>query len=146
MNGFLSAAQSASGKFIKQGQRFANPGDSVTLEVRGHTSRPKMIFGTSEPEVDKNGNQIMEEMIEGLDYDAESEEEAQVVLAVSKFAQKRAIGKALMDAGVSSLEPGGILKLTYTGLGTPARPGAHPPKQFDAEYTAPEPGDTPWGA
>ena len=48
-----------------------------------------------------------------------------------------AICTACAEAG-AALEPGGVLSLTYTGVGTPSKRGYNPPKEYEASYTPPE--------
>lgn len=48
-----------------------------------------------------------------------------------------AIGDALRKAGATEPQIGGTLTVTYTGDGTPSRPGFNGPKQYSATYAAP---------
>lgn len=50
---------------------------------------------------------------------------------------QKAIGAAIITAGASDLEIGGVLGLTWTGYGTGKNP-ANPPKSYAARYQAPE--------
>lgn len=92
----------------------------------------------------KSGDPIMDQIITGLDYNAESEDEARAVMYVDKPAMRRAIGIALGEAEADDLRTGGVLTVKFTGYGV-AQGGNNPPKEFEAKYVAPEaPGDA-WG-
>lgn len=92
-----------------------------------------------------SGDPVMDQWVGGLDYNAESEEDAKAILIIEKPAQRRAIGIALKEAQVEDLETGGVLTLKFTGYGV-AQGGNNPPKEFEASYVAPEAPDNTWGA
>lgn len=119
-------------------------GQSYTIEVIGVSERQARDFETKEPKTFKDGNPIMEQVIEGLDYNAESEDEARAILLIDKAAQRQAIGRAIIEADASDLEAGGVLELTWTGYGV-GKNAANPPKAFEAKYTAPEASGNTWG-
>ncbi|GAA1994228.1 hypothetical protein GCM10009799_20400 [Nocardiopsis rhodophaea] len=52
----------------------------------------------------------------------------------------KAVRVAVRASGAPGLEVGGTLTITYTGNGTPSRPGLNPPKQYEATYAPPSPG------
>lgn len=130
MDAFTSAASSTSGKFVK----FKQPGDEFTIQVTGVGERPDEYKG--QPKLDKNGQQLMEQLIEGLDLNAASEAEAQVVLGVNKFRLRQSIGRAVLAAGGSTLQKGGTLRVVFTGYGVASQ--GNPPMEFEAEYWLPE--------
>lgn len=92
-----------------------------------------------------SGDPIMEQLIPMDDVTAASKEEAASTLYVSKQRMRAAIGRALQEAGVSDLQVGGTLQVTFTGYGTGKNP-ANPPQEFEAKYQPPAPpaGGT-WG-
>lgn len=101
--------------------------------------------GQGAPRFFPSGDPIMEQIITGLDYNAESEEEARAVMYVDKPAMRRAIGLALKEAQVDDLATGGVLTVKFSGYGV-ARGGNQPPKEFEASYVAPEAPDNAWGS
>lgn len=141
MDNFFSSATGPRGKFVK----LKDKGDTITMEITDITTRPFVPYGENTPKRDKNGNEVIEALISGMDYAAETEEEASVVLPVNKFAMRQAIGKAVEDAGGSEPQAGGVLTVTCEGDGVALKPGAYPPKAFSATYQLPEPSETPWG-
>jgi hypothetical protein len=87
-------------------------------------------FGTDILEFWPDGNPIMQTRIvlrvaDGTEW---------AVYAKGRMA--RAVTTAIVAAGASDLEVGGELEVTFTGYGTP-KPGAQPPKLFEAEYVKP---------
>lgn len=141
MSSFLQAAQ-PKGKYVK----FQNVGDSITMEITSYVKKQATEYGTNELKFWPSGDPIYEEHISGLDFNAESEDEANVVLAVSKRLMRQRIGEALQKAGASDLLPGGILTVTYVGDGPKNPKASMPPKDFSAEFQLPEPANSSWGA
>lgn len=146
MSNPFKSAIAPRGKWLKFNQEV---GQSHTIQITAPvTERQATEYvpggGRGEPKVTKDGRPVMEQLIEGLDYNAESEDEAQAILLISKYAQRAAIGRALEAAKADNLEVGGVLTLTWTGYGQ-GKPGLNPPKSFEAEYTAPEPSGEEWG-
>jgi hypothetical protein len=51
--------------------------------------------------------------------------------------QRDAILEAVVDAGAREPAVGGLVSMTFAGLGTPANVNFSPPKRYDATYTPP---------
>ena len=148
MSVFTKAA-GPSGKFLK----FPEVGTSHTIQItEKYTERQQREvvhvgggkYQQGEPKTYKSGDPMLEYVIPGLDYNAESEEDAPSVLVVKQGRQMKAIGKALLEAGAADLEVGGVLTLTFTGYGQGANP-QNPPKEYEASYAPPQPSGSPWG-
>lgn len=143
-NAFMNAVK-PKGKAAK----FATVGDSVTIqltsEVTEQQARTYVPGGQGEPKFfPKSGDPIMDQVISGLDVNAETEEDAPTVIYVDKPAQRQAIGKALLEANVDNLHTGGTLELTFSGYGV-GRVASQPPKAFTAKYWAPQAAAGSWG-
>ena len=143
MSDWLRAA-SPKGKFLS----FKTKGDTHTIEINGPIEvreqqyQGKTVRFMSGP---KEGQAKKEYLIPGLDYNAESEDEAQVILPVKEGRMMAAVGRALKEVGESQPREGGVLTLTFSGYGE-AYNGGNPPKDFTAKYVAPEVDGTDWGA
>ena len=127
----MQAATSVNGKFAT----FEKPGDEITLKVTDYTERPSTYKG--QPRRNQRGEQVMEAVIEGLDLNATSKEEAAKVITAHQWRLQRAIGKAVADAGASDIQKGGTLRVVFTDYD--AGQGQNPAKGFEAEYWLPEP-------
>lgn len=57
----------------------------------------------------------------------------------AKWEQTKAIGKAMREAKVKTMEVGGTLEIAWTGEVPPVRAGLHPTKTFQARWTPPAP-------
>lgn len=146
MSVFTKAA-GPSGKFLK----FPEVGTSHTIQItEKYTERQqrevvnvggKWVQG--DPKFWKSGDPMLEYVIPGLDYNAESAEDAPSVLVVKQGRQMKAVGKALLEADASDLEVGGILTLTFARYGQGAN-AANPPKEFEASYTPPQATGSVW--
>lgn len=142
-NAFVAAA-SPKGKGIK----FQSVGDSFTFQINAPvTERQATEFqpgGGGALKFFPSGDPIMEQVITGLDVNAESEEEAAVALYVDKKLLRAAIGRALIEAGVNEPQVGGTLQVTFSGYGHGQNP-SNPPKDFTAKYWAPQAAAGSWG-
>lgn len=57
----------------------------------------------------------------------------------AKHEQVKAIGRAMREAKVKTLDVGGTLEIAWTGEVPPKRAGLHPTKTFQARWTPPAP-------
>lgn len=131
------------GRYVK----LKDKGHTITFEITSISERPYVPYGETHPKLKRDGSTVMEIILEGLDYGAESEDEAAIVLPVNKNAMLRAIGSACKEiSGSASPQVGGILTVTCEGDGVAAKPGGYPPKAFSAGYELPEAEDNDWGA
>lgn len=133
------------GKYLSL-SKLKEVGDSYTITITGdYTERPFVPFGKTEPATTKAGKVVTEYLIPGMNHDAESEDEAQSLLVIDKYAAKRAIGKACEAVSVSDIASGGTLTISFSGYGLKKGEG-YPPKEFEATYFPPEAQGGAWGA
>lgn len=128
--------------------KFNSKGDSHTFVINGVTERQATEYvpgGQGAPKFFPSGDPIMEQVITGLDVNAASEEEAAVALYVDKKLMRQAIGKALVAAGVGEPQVGGTLQIAFSGYGVGKNP-ANPPKDFTAQYWAPQAQGGSWSS
>lgn len=138
-NPFIQAAQ-PSGNFLK----FKEVGTEHTLKIDSVTERQARDFYSKEPLFyPKSGDPIKEQWISGEYWDEDKEEVVDAVMVIDSKNKRKAIGEAMIAAEVTELQAGGVLKLKFTGYGQGAN-SANPPKEYEAEYTAPEPVGNPW--
>ncbi len=138
-NPFIQAAQ-PSGDFLK----FKEVGTEHTLKIDNVTERQATDYNSKQPlYYPKSGDPIMEQWISGQYWDEEKEELVNAIIVVSSKRMRAAIGEAMIAAEVTELQSGGVLRVKFTGYGQGAN-SANPPKEYEAEYTAPEPIGDPW--
>jgi hypothetical protein len=118
--------------------RFDQPGTVVAGTItEPPASRQARKYGTNEPEAWPSGDPVMETRVilrqkDGL---------VNAVYAKSRMA--RAITDAIVKAGATDLEVGGILVVEFTGYGEGKNP-ANPPKEYEASYVPPSDGESPF--
>ncbi|WP_346921366.1 hypothetical protein [Glutamicibacter creatinolyticus] len=130
-----------------KGLKFQKIGDEHTFQITGVTERQATEYvpgGQGAPKFFPSGDPIMEQVITGLDVNAASEDEAAVALYVDKKLLRQAIGRALLEAGVNEPQSGGTLRVRHSGFGVGKNP-ANPPKDFEAQYWAPQAQSGTWG-
>lgn len=141
-NAFVNSVK-PKGKSVK----FQSVGAEITMQITGVSEQQATTYnlnGPGEPKFFPSGDKIMDQVVSGLDVNAESEEEAAVVLFVDKLAMRQAIGKALIAKDAGEPLPGGTLRIKFTGFGV-GKNSANPPKAFEAEYWAPQAAAGSWG-
>lgn len=145
MSAFMDAIKPR-GKYLSL-SKLANVGDSYTIQITDkYTERQQTDYATKEPIFSKkSGKPVTELLIPGLNYDAESEEDAPSILVIDKWRARQAVGHALKAADVNDLAEGGVLTITYKGLGLKAEGAIAAPKDFEASYTPPAPTGDVWG-
>lgn len=138
MSAFMDAIKPR-GDFLK----FKEVGTSHTIMVQGFENRQATEFGTNKPSTYPDGNPIYDQWISGQSWN-ETEGEHDAIIVVSSRNMRAAIGRALKAVGATEPQAGGVLTITFTGFGQGKNP-ANPPKEYEAEYQAPEPAGNPWG-
>lgn len=139
----LEALSSDSGDFAPI-FKFVNPGDSITGElVDDPVTLPLNAFGTTEPKIGKDGNPVMQIMAV-LDTEQLKDEnhDGQWRTYIDKPLMKAAVLKALKLAGASTLQRGGRLTITHTGM---KQLGNGQAKDFTATYELPPEDGGPLG-
>jgi hypothetical protein len=98
-------------------------------------------YGTQEPKTWPNGDPVMEAVItlatDERDADISNDDGTRRVYASGNMLA--AIRTAVQTAGAAGIELGGTLAVLYDSDGTPSKPGFNPPKQYRAQYVAPDP-------
>lgn len=98
-------------------------------------------YGTNEPKTWSNGDPVWEAVITIAtdERDAEIDNDDGTRRIYASGAMLAAIRTAVQVAGAKGIEVGGVLAVKYDHDGTPSKPGFNPPKQFVAQYLAPDP-------
>lgn len=113
-------------------------GQIVTGTILEHpVSRQQTDMATKKPKFFKSGDPMMQVLIKlQTDLrDPENQDDDGVRTLYAKNLLLKAIGKAMVEAGVKKIEPGGFLKCKFTEKIPSGQP--QPYKQFVAQYTPP---------
>jgi hypothetical protein len=125
-NQFLTGSGSPAAKFPTIGTTVAG---TITTEP---TVVQQTAFGTNEPLAWADGSPRLQMVVE-----VNTAEGPQRFFI--KAGLKNAVADAVRAAGVTGLQVGGALSVTYTGDLAPTRPGIAGAKVYAASYTAPAP-------
>jgi hypothetical protein len=124
--------------------KFTTPGDAHTLSL---TEEPTLTqqteFGTGELKYWKDGSPRMQLVCTGSVDESErdgADDDLTRRLYLRGESQK-AVGAAVREAGVKTLEVGGVIWIKYTGDGQKGT-GGFAPKLYTAKYKKPEPGQS----
>ncbi len=134
--------------------KFNNPGDRIGgVIVEEPRTFPLTEYGSREPKVGKDGKPVMQILLTlATEVTADENHDGKWRVYIDKPLMKSAVIRALKAAGAPTLEVGGEVTVTFTGLRDTR--GGGTAKDFTAEYTAPdgplgfgelgETGDGPW--
>lgn len=134
VNDLINSGGAPTAKFPTIGTKHV--GRIVATKVQQATE-----YGTNTPKTYDNGDPIMEAVITIAtdEHDADIDNDDGTRALYAGGAMLAAIRAAVRAAGASGLEIGGTLAVLYDSDGTPSKPGYNPPKQYRAQYVAPEP-------
>ena len=121
---------------------FATIGAIVEGTVVGHPeSREQTDLATGEVKRYKSGDPMMMVLIkiQTTLRDPDDPEDDGIRTLFAKYTMMKAIGKAMTDAGVKKIEPGGYLQVGYSGDIPSQTRGYQPTKAYVAKYTPPAP-------
>ncbi len=97
-----------------------------------------------------DGNPMMQLVakVQTADRDADDKDDDGIRAIYIKGNMKTAVADAVRKAGAKGLTVGGTLKVCYTGDGVASKKGFNPPKEYKAQFIAPDPsssflGDAP---
>lgn len=127
---FDTINQGASGYIVGQH-------DIKTGQMVPYLESQQTDYTTKEPKTYKDGNPVMQvTVLLQTDERLDDDDDGQRTVYVNKTRMKRAIQKALRDAGQGDLAIGGVLTIWMTGTEAAAG-GGSPAKMFQASYIPP---------
>jgi hypothetical protein len=121
--------------------KFNNVGDSVKGTIISAEGRPFVRFGEHQQATRRDGTPIFEWVISLQTEERDSaieDDDGKRTLYVNKWRQKRAIIKAIREAGLSGSIDEGARLLVRREADGPAEAG-YTPQMWTAQYKAPEP-------
>lgn len=135
--------------------KFASVGDTLEGEIIDLEERQAVDVDSNEPLFWPNGNPKMEIVVtletpymagEGISpekFNGEDDGKRRIWLRSNLYT---AVRDAVKEAGASSLDVGGVLKVRFDSLGERKKPTHNPPKLFRAKYTVPPPASVSMGS
>lgn len=124
--------------------KFPEPGAAVTgTIIEAPRAEQQRDYSTGEPKTWPDGNPMMMVVLtlatdqhKTNPTDDPADDGARTLYLRSKALT--AVREAVRRAGATGIEVGGTLTVTYTGDGTPPKPGFKGPKLFTATYRTPD--------
>jgi hypothetical protein len=119
--------------------KFPTVGTTIEGQIIDTTVSQQRDFATGDLKFWKSGDPMMQAVItvQTDQRDPEiADDDGQRRLFVSSRAMREAVRDAVKAAGAKLIEPGGTIKIQYTGDGA-AEGNLNPPKLYRAKYTPP---------
>ncbi|QFG08914.1 hypothetical protein PBI_MALAGASYROSE_66 [Mycobacterium phage MalagasyRose] len=131
--GFLAGGGVPSGKFKSHGDTVGGPiAEDPTEQQQTNMNGEPLFWDNGDP----RKQLVVTVQTDARDPEIEDDDGKRRLFIKGEL--RKAVQKAVLDAGAKGLDVGGELNVTYIGDGTPARPGLTPPKLYSATYAKPK--------